>query len=564
MSTQVLMDEKKRKRRQLHGNLLSWGAGASLGIAVLMIIALLSFIFVRGFGALWPQPIFRIATASGEEYLALIHGVESMEKQVGEQGAAEQALANQGELPMRFLLRVGNKELYPADFVWVPEAEISETSQPDRAVYIERQEWGPFIGFLGSMNIKGEVKALEGDKALQLLHDQMTLAEKRLQRIEHIEKGVIGQINAELEKKRLAIRGLQLEGKLETEQGLDKKDELEGRIAELETEYEGIAAELADLRARDQQFQVTFETLEGRETTIPISEVVRIHQPNRLSWFGKLGVYLDRIVEFIFGQPREANSEGGVAPAIFGTVLMTLLMVLAVVPLGIMAALYLHEYAKQGPVVSAVRIAVNNLAGVPSIVFGVFGLGFFCYTIGGTIDKIWFPERLPTPTFGGGGILWASLTLALLTVPVVIVATEEALVSVSKGLREASLACGASKLQTVLKVVLPAATPGIITGTILAMARGAGEVAPLMITGVVKLAPQLPLDAVPPFLHLERRFMHLGFHIYDVGFQSPNVEAAKPMVFMTTLLLIGIVLFLNLAAIRIRSRLRDRFAGAKV
>ncbi len=249
-------------------------------------------------------------------------------------------------------------------------------------------------------------------------------------------------------------------------------------------------------------------------------------------------------------------------PAIFGTVMMVLIMSIAVVPFGVLAALYLREYARQGVLVRAVRIAVNNLAGVPSIVFGVFGLGFFVYFVGGSIDALFFPERLPTPTFGTGGILWASLTLALLTVPVVVVATEEALAAVPRENREGSLALGATKFETIWRVVLPNAMPGILTGLILAMARGAGEVAPLMITGVVKLAPSLPLDGHWPFLHLDRKFMHLGFHIYDVGFQSPNVEAAKPMVYATTLLLVGIVVMLNLAAILIRNRLRRRFTGA--
>jgi phosphate transport system permease protein len=229
------------------------------------------------------------------------------------------------------------------------------------------------------------------------------------------------------------------------------------------------------------------------------------------------------------------------------------------VPFGVLAALYLREYAKQGLLVRIVRIAVNNLAGVPSIVFGVFGLGFFVYFLGGTIDRVFYPENLPTPTFGTGGILWASLTLALLTMPVVIVAAEEALSAVPRSMREASLATGATKFQTILRVVLPAAAPGILTGLILAMARGAGEVAPLMITGVVKLAPDLPVDELFPYLHLERKFMHLGFHIYDVGFQSPNVEAAKPMVYATAVLLLVIVLLLNLTAILVRNRLRKRY-----
>ncbi|MBP1644393.1 MAG: conserved rane protein of unknown function, partial [Acidobacteria bacterium] len=279
---------------------------------------------------------------------------------------------------------------------------------------------------------------------------------------------------------------------------------------------------------------------------------------------GKLGLYLSRVWEFVSDDPRESNTEGGIFPAIFGTVMMVFLMSFAVVPLGVLAALYLREYAKQGPLVRMVRIAVNNLAGVPSIVFGVFGLGFFVYTIGGSLDRLLYPEALPTPTFGTGGILWGALTLALLTVPVVIVATEEGLAAVPGIVRAGSLALGATKWETTWKVVVPAAAPGILTGVILAMARAAGEVAPLMIVGMVKLAPTLPIDGSFPYVHLERKFMHLGFHIYDVGFQSPNVDATKPLVFATALLLIVVVTGMNLVAISIRNHLRRKYAGSAV
>jgi phosphate transport system permease protein len=304
-------------------------------------------------------------------------------------------------------------------------------------------------------------------------------------------------------------------------------------------------------------------TSDGREVDLPLGEIVRAFPPNRLSPAGKVGIYLGRWKEFLTAEPREANSEGGVYPAIFGTVVMTLGMTLLVVPFGVMSALYLREYAKQGWLTSAVRISINNLAGVPSIVFGVFGLGFFSYFVGGRIDAIFFAEQLPNPTFGTGGIMWASLTLALLTLPVVIVATEEALAAVPPSMREGSFACGATRWQTIRRVVLPRALPGVMTGAILAMARGAGEVAPLMLVGAVKLAPELPIDGVFPFLHPERSFMHLGFHIYDLGFQSQNSEAAKPMVFTTTMLLMAIVLFLNAAAIWFRGRLAVKFTGSK-
>ena len=211
-----------------------------------------------------------------------------------------------------------------------------------------------------------------------------------------------------------------------------------------------------------------------------------------------------------------------------------------------------------------IRIAVNNLAGVPSIVYGVFGLGFFVYFLGGNIDQLFFPEALPSPTFGTGGLMWASITLALLTVPVVIVATEEGLSRIPISVREGSLALGATKAETLWKVVLPMASPAMMTGVILAIARAAGEVAPLMLVGVVKLAPSLPLDANYPFLHLDQKFMHLGFHIYDVGFQSPNVEAARPLVYATALLLVAVIALLNISAVQLRNHLREKYKSLEM
>jgi len=302
----------------------------------------------------------------------------------------------------------------------------------------------------------------------------------------------------------------------------------------------------------------------GREKSIALGQVMRVLRPNDLSKLEKVWVYAGNVWVVLTTEPREANTEGGIFPAIFGTVLMVMIMSFVVTPFGVIGALYLREYARQGVIVRTVRIAVNNLAGVPSIVFGVFGLGFFVYGVGGTLDALWFSDRLPTPTFGTGGILWASLTLALLTVPVVIVATEEGLAAVPREYREGSIGLGATKWETIWKVVLPTALPGILTGLILAMARAAGEVAPLMLTGVVKLAPAMPIDWTWPFIHLDRKFMHLGFHIYDVGFQSPNVEAAKPMVYVTTLVLILVVVTLNLTGILLRNRMRRKYAGSAV
>jgi phosphate transport system permease protein len=334
----------------------------------------------------------------------------------------------------------------------------------------------------------------------------------------------------------------------------------QARVArEAEVEFHEVRSRIDRLNAENARHVLLCTTADGKTKRIPLEEIVRAVPANRLGTGARLGVYASRWGEFLADEPREANSEGGVMPAIFGTVVMTLIMSLLVVPFGVLAALYLREYSKGGPLVSLVRIAINNLAGVPSIVFGVFGLGFFCYTVGASIDQLLFEEFLPVPTFGKGGLMWASFTLALLTLPVVIVATEEALAAVPRSMREGSYACGASKWQTIRRIVLPRAMPGIMTGMILAIARGAGEVAPLMLVGAVKLAPELPVDGTFPFVHGERSFMHLGFHIYDVGFQSQNSEAAKPLVFTTTLLLIGLVVLLNVVAIWVRSRLRRKF-----
>jgi phosphate transport system permease protein len=278
-----------------------------------------------------------------------------------------------------------------------------------------------------------------------------------------------------------------------------------------------------------------------------------------MGFFGKIGFFFHKVYEFLTDEPREANTEGGVFPAIFGTVIMVIIMAVIVTPFGVIAAVYLREYAKQGFTTQLIRIAVNNLAGVPSIVYGVFGLGFFVYILGGNIDALFFPESSPAPVYGTPGLLWASITLALLTLPVVIVSTEEGLARIPKSIREGSLALGATKLETLWRTVLPMASPAMMTGLILAVARAAGEVAPLMLVGVVKLAPTLPLDGNFPFLHLDRKFMHLGFHIYDVGFQSPNVEAARPLVYATALLLVIVIVILNLSAIIIRNRLREKY-----
>lgn len=547
----------RRKRLQsvvARGEPMVWLTGGGLALALLMIAGLLGLVLVQGFGTFWPRPLVRAILLDGTELLGEITRDEAYQPGPDQLGAftepARAEVVAAGGWATRELFRIGNFDIYGEDFRWIPEPSVQKLELPPDVWFIERLEWGPWIGEVESLREDGV--SVPGD-----LSALLPAAQARRSALRKLEKVDLGRVNRELDRLRLDLERL-ARGGLTAD-----RPALEARRSTLEDTYAALQKRVAELRAEDARQTLLLRESGGRTKELRLSEVVRAYQPNRLGFFGKLAVYLSRWGEFLTEEPREANTEGGVLPAIFGTFMMTVIMSLAVAPFGVITALYLREYAKQGPLVSAVRIAVNNLAGVPSIVFGVFGLGFFCYTLGGSIDSIFFSERLPSPTFGTGGLLWASLTLALLTVPVVIVATEEALSAVPRSVREGSYACGASRWQTIHRVVLPRAAGGIMTGLILAMARGAGEVAPLMLTGVVKLAPELPLDGEFPYLHLQRSFMHLGFHIYDVGFQSRNAEAAKPMVFTTTLLLIALILVLNFTAIQLRRRIRARFSSAK-
>jgi phosphate transport system permease protein len=422
-------------------------------------------------------------------------------------------------------------------------------------VVFQREEWGVLIGRLIAVRESGQL--LENPDTWGEFQRLLAHANDLRDEIDDLEKGRIGSVNYRIERLRLKQRGLEINGKDDA----TSLGQIENDRALLQKEYNGLEENLGRLYTELRRDAVIVTTSDGQEHEIPMASIVDAHRPNQMNLFGKFGYFFHTIWKFVSDDPREANTEGGIFPAIFGTVLMVLLMSLFVTPLGVVAAVYLKEYARQSLFTRFIRIAVNNLAGVPSIVYGVFGLGFFVYTLGGSIDSLFFPEALPAPTFGTGGLFWASLTMALLTLPVVIVSTEEGLSRIPRSIREGSLALGATQWETLWRTVLPMASPGIMTGLILAVARAAGEVAPLMLVGVVKLAPALPMDGNAPFLHLDRKFMTLGFHIYDVGFQSPNVEAARPLVYATALLLVVVIVLLNLVAIQVRNRLSERYRG---
>ncbi|HUF61708.1 MAG TPA: phosphate ABC transporter permease PstA [Verrucomicrobiales bacterium] len=515
-----------------------WLTAAGLALGVVMALGLLLLILLKGMSSFWPRRIDLMEVKSGETVVK-IAGFVTRESQRRDTGGVHDEIQ---------IFR-GNKDLTGEAFRFIDRADIVATTRPDSLLLVERTEYGPAIVEPVALETAGLSIPADAANFEAELDKVIALARTARKELLTIERKRIGAVSRELE----ALARAERTGSVDPAVAASRR-------TELQSAFERLQAEAAVIREKLNESRLLVTNVEGREAAFPAGTLLRVFPSNRSNFGERLSEMAHRMWSFLSDEPREANTEGGVFPAIFGTVVMTLVMSLFVTPFGIIAAIYLREYAKQGLLVRIVRISVNNLAGVPSIVFGVFGLAFFVYFVGGNIDQLFFADKSPTPTYGTPGILWASLTLALLTLPVVIVATEEALSAVPRGVREAALACGASKWQTIQRIVLPASLPGILTGIILAMARGAGEVAPLMLVGVVKLAPTLPIDGIAPFIHPERKFMHLGFHIYDLGFQSPDAEAAIPIVYATALLLIVVVITLNLTAILIRNRLKKRFA----
>lgn len=528
-----------------------WMSAAGVSISLISVLGLLWLIASRGLSYFWPADIYQFEmtneqgknlTVIGEIYdresipaSQLVHLGLNIDKSV--------------ETIERLLIKTGNRELVSLDFRWILVPQINKTSLPEDLVVIERRTNGNFYGYIEDIILDGNV--VEQDKMAELVERVSEFQEE----IEVLQTSDIGAINYQIERTRLKERKHSLDGTLTPELAQEFKD----KVNSLKADYQVLEQALMALREKVSRDQIVVRAMDGQKVTINFEDILQVTFNNKLSFFGKLKLFFSQISAFIVDDPREANTEGGVFPAIFGTVLMVLLMTVIVSPLGVVAAIYLHEYAGNNALTKLLRIAVINLAGVPSIVYGVFGLGFFVYMVGGSLDQLFYAETLPSPTFGTPGVMWSAITLAILTLPVVIVSTEEGLSRIPSAMRHGSLALGATKAETLWRIILPIASPAIMTGIILAIARAAGEVAPLMLVGVVKMAPNLPLDGNFPFLHLDRKFMHLGFHIYDVGFQSPNVEAARPLVYATALLLVSIIVALNMTAVSIRNRLREKY-----
>lgn len=528
-----------------------WMTAGAVSISLISVIGLLAMIAWRGLSFFWPAEVYEFDIKQNGQSTVVIGEIYDKEQVAAERlrNAGIDLAGYDAEFVDRYLVKTGNREFVELDFRWILDTDIQQKTTKSGIAVIERTKNGNFYGYVHSVYQDG-VK-VDNSKLEELIERSSDIAEEALD----LQNSEIAAINYDLERDRLKQRALELKGELTQE----IKDEFKAKKLRLEEEYQVLEKSLFALRQKADRDEVVIKDMRGELVRIRIAQVLDIHFPNDMSLLDKVGRFFVQMGKFVSDDPREANTEGGVFPAIFGTVFMVLLMAVIVTPFGVVAAIYLHEYAAKNAVTKIIRIAVINLAGVPSIVYGVFGLGFFVYMLGGSLDALFYPEALPNPTFGTPGVIWSALTLAILTLPVVIVSTEEGMSRIPSSLRQGSLALGATKAETLWRIIIPMASPAIMTGLILAVARAAGEVAPLMLVGVVKMAPTLPLDGNFPFIHLDRKFMHLGFHIYDVGFQSPNVEAARPLVYATAFLLVTVIVSLNITAIGIRNHLREKY-----
>jgi len=528
-----------------------WLSAGGVSISLISVLGLLWLIASRGLSYFWPADIYQFETVNEKgQAVTVIGEIYDRETLPTKQlSHLNLGLDPNKETIERILVKTGNRELVNLDFRWLLVPLINKTSKPEALVVIERRTNGNFYGYIDGIILDGKPESLE--KMAELVERVDAFQDKMAE----LQKVDIGAINYQIERLRLKKRKHILDETLTVE----REKEIDEQVTRYNADYQILETQLMAIRDKVSRDQLVVRAMGGEVIKIGFEQILKITYNNKLSVFGRILVFIQQIGSFLVDDPREANTEGGVFPAIFGTVLMVLLMTVIVSPLGVVAAIYLHEYAGKNVLTKLLRIAVINLAGVPSIVYGVFGLGFFVYMVGGSLDQLFYAETLPSPTFGTPGVMWSALTLAILTLPVVIVSTEEGLSRIPSAMRHGSLALGATKAETLWRIILPIASPAIMTGIILAIARAAGEVAPLMLVGVVKMAPNLPLDGNFPFLHLDRKFMHLGFHIYDVGFQSPNVEAARPLVFATAFLLVTIIVSLNMTAVTIRNRLREKY-----
>ncbi|KGT92467.1 phosphate ABC transporter permease [Erwinia typographi] len=532
-----------------------WLTAGAVAVSLLAFILLIALLGWQGMRYFWPHPVtlYTVQQASGTSQLL---GEVAQSQSVSRQQLQASGRPLPADLPdevTRYLIKTGNRDFAASDFQSILSSQIVASEQPTGVIALQRRSGGMAWGWFEGLLENGQ--PLVARNMMRALQQRIKQSRLHMSQADNIRRVSMAKLNAELEELDQHQHRLREKNQYTAQaQSIHQADS-----SELQRQFAAKAQQLDELTSEGSSTVLILRDAQGQRHNIPLSQILSAWYPNAMSYGEKWRQFVWQVWHFISGTQNDSIGEGGIFPAIFGTVLMVLLMSVVVMPLGVVAAIWLHEYAGNGLLTRLVRIAVVNLAGVPSIVYGVFGLGFFVWLTGGSLDKLFFADALPNPTFGTPGLLWASLTLALLTLPVVIVATEEGLSRIPKTLRQGSLALGATQAETLWHVTLPLAVPAMLTGLILAVARAAGETAPLMLVGVVKMVPELPIDAVFPYLHLDRKFMHLGFQIYDLAFQSPDAQADRPLVFATALLLVVIILALNLLAMVLRHRLRERY-----
>ncbi len=531
------------------GEPMVWVAGGTLAALLLTAFVMVMVVLVNGLSYFWPARLEQLQLADGSRMLG--------------RRTATLAETRGADFPFRTANKGFDSKTQAIQRI--KYADVVSSEFPPDAMVVERAENSDFYGTLADVQAPELEVPAEAGPLSRFRAALQAIARRRTEELDPL----LAQISSNSDR-RETVRDAELKLQRTKESATDlapeqlaelnaRMEKLQGRLAEFDADSKRLVAERLALEARLRKNVARLRDSQGNLRTIALTDIVRAYQPNAMGLLAKLGHYFAKVWELLSTPPRESNTEGGVLPALFGTVTLIFLMAICSFPLGVLAGVYLGEYAQDGALVRLVRIGVNNLAGIPSIVYGIFGVGFFINYLGAEIDRHFYAYQLSKgPVFGTGGVLWAALTLGLLTVPVVIVATEEAIRVIPRGIRESSYALGATKLQTLVRVILPLASPGILTGFILAMARAAGEVAPLMLTGVVNSAATLPLDGRFPYFHLQRQFMHLGFQLYSVAFQSPDAEAARPLVYVIALLLVLIVLMLSGLAIFLRNRMRKR------
>ena len=527
-----------------------WLTAGSVSVSLLAMLSLIVLLGWQAARLFWPQPVYQFQLKEGRP-ASLVGEIYAVSRRLPAAGAhpAQPAAGS----AVSYVVRTGGLDS-DRDFYTLAAGEITRRQRPSDVLVVQRSFYNKEYGFLQGMLEDG--LPLTAEDLSGALRQRLALMETRRRLAGELRENGQTALNQQLEHLTRQQRQWMKTGQWTPRH----QAELNAARSELQRKIDQMNLQLADNEKELNRDQLILRDGQGDNRLIPLRDIERIWYPNRMTFWEKTRLAGAQVARFV---GRENNDDTailtGVFPAMVGTLLLVMLMSVMVMPFGVMAAVYLHEYARANWLTRLIRISVGNLAGVPSIVYGVFGLGFFVYLVGGSLDKLFYADDLPNPTFGTPGLLWASLTLALLTLPVVIVATEEGLARIPLSLRQGSLALGATRAETLWRVVLPGAAPAMITGLILAVARAAGETAPLMLVGVIKSAPMLPVDGTFPYLHPERKFMHLGFQVYDMAFQSPDSDAVRPLLFATALLLILIVIGLNLAAIGLRHRLREKY-----